>query len=76
MAQKRAVPALFEVLETYKGKNIVIGAHGNVMVLMMNYFDETYDFEFWKELDMPDIYKLLFKDTDLKEVSRVWGRTI
>ena len=31
-------------------------------VQMMNYFDEKYDHNFWKNLNMPDIYKLSFRD--------------
>ena len=26
----------------------------------MNYFNSKYDFEFWKTLHMPDVYKLNF----------------
>lgn len=74
IAQKRGVKATIEVIEKYDGKNIVIGTHGNIMVLIMNFFDKRYGFDFWKELDMPDIYKLTFEKTKLKEVNRVWKR--
>jgi len=73
-AQKRGIAALFKVLETYEGKNIAIGTHGNIMVLIMNFFDKKYDFSFWKSLDMPDIYKCTFAKKELKEVKRVWER--
>ncbi len=62
VAQKRGVNITYQVLEKYKGKNIVIGTHGNIMVLIMNYFNKEYDFTFWKNLDMPDIYKCTFAD--------------
>lgn len=73
-AQKRGVRITLQVLERFSTKNIVIGTHGNIMVLIMNYFDKKYDFNFWKQLDMPDIYKLSFDGTDLKEVIRLWER--
>jgi 2,3-bisphosphoglycerate-dependent phosphoglycerate mutase len=60
-------------LEKYEGKNIVIGTHGNIMVLIMNHFDHQYDFYFWKKLDMPDIYKLTFEQKKLIDVQRIWG---
>lgn len=60
------------MLDKYNGKNIVIGTHGNIMVLIMNYFDSKYDFSLWKNLEMPDIYKLTFKDRELKSVERLW----
>ncbi|WHY79870.1 histidine phosphatase family protein [Neobacillus sp. WH10] len=56
IAQKRGVEATLKVLEKYEGKNIVVGTHGNILVLIMNYFDKKYGFSFWKELNMPDIY--------------------
>lgn len=72
IAQKRGVEATLNVLEMYSGSNIVIGTHGNIMVLIMNYFNEKYGFNFWKALEMPDIYKLLFDGTTLKQVKRIW----
>jgi 2,3-bisphosphoglycerate-dependent phosphoglycerate mutase len=72
IAQKRGVEATLKVLERYEGKNIIVGTHGNIMVLIMNFFDKKYDFSFWKELSMPDIYKLTFNGTTLKEVNRIW----
>jgi 2,3-bisphosphoglycerate-dependent phosphoglycerate mutase len=75
IAQKRGIKAILKVLETYKGKNIAVGTHGNIMALIMNYFDEKYGFNFWKDLDMPDIYKLTFVNMNLKEVNRIWSRT-
>jgi 2,3-bisphosphoglycerate-dependent phosphoglycerate mutase len=72
IAQKRGVEATLKVLERYEGNNIAIGTHGNLMVLILNYFDKKYGFNFWKELDMPDIYKLTFDEKTLKEVNRIW----
>lgn len=75
VAQNRGVRALEKVLERYEGKNIAIGTHGNIMVLMMNYFDKKFDFTFWKQLDMPDIFKLSFDNRKLIEVKRIWERS-
>lgn len=72
VAQKRGVNALLKVFTAHEGKNIVIGTHGNIMVLIMNYFNDAYDFDFWKALQMPDIYKLTFEGEDLKTVIQIW----
>ncbi|RXJ04569.1 histidine phosphatase family protein [Anaerobacillus alkaliphilus] len=72
VAQKRGVASTYEILDQYRGRNVVIGTHGNIMVLIMNFFDKKYDFSFWKSLDMPDIYKLTFEGTELIGVTRVW----
>lgn len=73
VAQNRGVRALEQVLERYDGENIAIGTHGNIMVLIMNYYDKKFDFTFWKQLDMPDIYKLSFDSLRLIEVNRMWA---
>ncbi|MDN7243060.1 histidine phosphatase family protein [Planococcus sp. N028] len=70
-AKARGVEKTLELLHTHAGKNIAIGTHGNIMVLIMNHFDAAYDFQFWKKLAMPDIYKLSFEGTKLIEVVRV-----
>lgn len=74
IAQHRGVTALHNVLQGYAGKNIAIGTHGNIMILMMNYFDKRFDFEAWQQLDMPDIYKLSFAGMELIEIKSVWSR--
>ena len=72
IAQQRGIEATFHVLDNYQDKNIVIGTHGNLMVLIMNYFDKQFDFEFWKRLEMPDIYKMTFEGRKLVNVTRLW----
>ncbi|MGH1284599.1 histidine phosphatase family protein [Bacillus toyonensis] len=71
VAQKRAVLCMQNILGKYKGKNIVIGTHGNIMVLLMNYFDSKYDFQFWKTLLMPDVYKLIFDNNRFISAERI-----
>mgnify|MGYP003410192501 FL=1 len=70
-AQKRGIRAIRHILERYNGKKIVIGTHGNIMVLIMNYFDSNYDYDFWKTLSMPDIYQLTFERNKLIMAKRV-----
>ena len=71
-AQARGVSAMLRVLESCQGKNVVIGTHGNIMVLIMNHFDKQYGFDFWKELSMPDIYRLSFSGNRLIDIDRIW----
>jgi len=72
IAQKRGVSTTLNVLDQYEGKNIVIGTHGNIMVLIMNYFTPAFDFHFWQHLDMPDIYQLTFEGKALIDTKRRW----
>lgn len=71
-AQKRGLLSLENTIEKYKGGNIVIGTHGNIMTLIMNYYDKKYGYDFWVDLSMPDIYKLSFENKKLVKVKRVW----
>jgi 2,3-bisphosphoglycerate-dependent phosphoglycerate mutase len=71
-AQKRGIEELTDVLERYKGKRVAIGTHGNIMAIIMNHYDSRYNYEFWKGLSMPDIYKLSFDEYRLVDVERVW----
>ncbi|RAV21119.1 histidine phosphatase family protein [Paenibacillus contaminans] len=71
-AQQRSIPVIEGLLEERQGQNIIIGTHGNIMTIIMNYFDETYGFEFWDSTSKPDIYKLTFERNRLEQVERLW----
>ncbi len=71
-AQERASKVMEHLLSEYVNKKIVIGTHGDIMTLMLNYFNDDHGFEFWKSTSMPDIYRLVFHGTELKTVSRIW----
>ena len=70
--QRRVVKVLKEILMDFRGCKIVIGTHGLVMTLMMNYFDKQYGFEFLMNTSKPDIYKMEFKEKQLMNVERLW----
>lgn len=72
VAQKRGVVAFREILNTYRGKRIAIGAHGNIMTLTMNHFDDRFNHSFWQQLTMPDIYRLTFQDNTYLGATRLW----
>ena len=70
--QNRAIPVIKNLLNNYKGKTIIIGTHGNVMTIIMNYFNKSYGYEFWKNTSKPDIYKLVFSGEKLLSIHRLW----
>ena len=72
--QNRAIPELIHLLEEYPGKTIVVGTHGNIMTIVMNYFDAQYGFDFWKSTTKPDSYKLSFVGKKLTKVQRMYLR--
>jgi Fructose-2,6-bisphosphatase len=71
-AQERSIPRIKQLLADYEGKKIAIGTHGNIMTIILNYFDKSYGFEFWSQTSKPDIYKLEFAGERLVQVERLW----
>ena len=71
-AQHRAVKVLDSILSGYAGKKIVVGTHGDIMTLMVNFYDKRFDFGFWKAISMPDIYRLDFEGNKLVNITRLW----
>jgi len=55
VAQQRAIEAFLPLLDNDKEERIVVGTHGNIMSLILYYFDKSIGIEFWKSLNMPDI---------------------
>lgn len=70
-ARRRGVAQTLGILKKYEGKRLAIGMHGNLMVLIMNYFDAGYGVDFWRELGMPDIYRLSFEGDELVEIKQI-----
>ena len=59
--QKRNIAALQSVLETYQGKNIVIGTHGTALSTIINYYDKDFgycDFQKIKKLPLIQFLKI------------------
>lgn len=75
VCQNRSVAVLTSILKEYEGRKIAVGTHGLVMTLMMNHFDSNYGLDFLNQLKKPDIYRLDFEDSKLKEVTRLWNDT-
>jgi len=70
--QKRGVEALSEVMDTYEGKKIAIGIHGHIMTIIMNHYNEKFDYDFFAKTTKPDIYKMTFINRKLMDVVRLW----
>lgn len=64
--QQRGIKVLGEVLDKLEGLSVVIGTHGTILSAIMNHFDDKYDFEFWKTIQMPDVFKFEFNGNELR----------
>ncbi|WP_287824653.1 histidine phosphatase family protein [Clostridium sp.] len=67
MVQTRNIEAIFEVLNNYRDRNIVIATHGTALSTILNYFTPPYECnDFLRIIDfMPYIIRLDFNGVNL-----------
>ncbi|WP_342505087.1 histidine phosphatase family protein [Sporosarcina sp. FSL K6-2383] len=61
-SSQEAMKRIVEVVEDiFKGEseNTIIVTHGNIMSLLLNYYNENFGFEDWQKLSNPDIFLLI-----------------
>ena len=71
--QKRNIKALEEVLEKYKGKNIVIGSHGTALSTIINYYDSSFNYDSFNYIRplMPWIVKFKFDGNICTSIEKI-----
>lgn len=69
-AISRAVSVVREALDS-GGNNIVIVSHGNLISLLLKYFDNRIGFNEWEVMSNPDVFLLVFSE-DKPSVKRIW----
>lgn len=72
VAQQRGVSIVNKIQQQYPGTHIVLSTHGNLMALVMQYFDPEIDLAFWKSLTMPDVYRLDIQQEGFVQIERLW----
>jgi hypothetical protein len=60
--------------ESHAEQPLVVATHGNSMALILNGFDPSFGYEFWRELSFPDVYELEFEASALIRVRRIWDK--
>jgi 2,3-bisphosphoglycerate-dependent phosphoglycerate mutase len=70
-AQKRARLALSELLVRHGGRPIAISTHATLLALIVNSFDQSFGFEFWRQITMPDLYRLEIHDNRCSRIERI-----
>ncbi|MDT3428606.1 2,3-bisphosphoglycerate-dependent phosphoglycerate mutase [Paenibacillus forsythiae] len=71
-AEARAVPIIEQLLGKHAGSKIAIGTHGNLMAIIMHFYNKAYGFDFLLATTKPDIYKMEFAGQKLVSVERLW----
>ena len=71
-AQKRGLALVKRVQAEDPNDAVVLSTHGNLLALILQAFDPSIDFSFWKSLTMPDIYVLFIGKTGEVRYHRLW----
>ena len=74
-AQQRGLKAVERTRKRWPGLDIVVGTHGTILTLILNHYNDAYDYAFWKQMTMPDIYRVVFRVTDSVSIDRIHPRT-
>jgi 2,3-bisphosphoglycerate-dependent phosphoglycerate mutase len=71
-AQQRGITVVERLLKWHPADHIVLSTHGNLMALILQAYDSSIDFSFWKSLSMPDIYRLTISQSGMGVMQRLW----
>ena len=74
VAQTRGLAAVHQLMTRHAGQHVVVATHGNLLALILNAFDPSFGYEFWRELSFPDVYEVEFEATRLIRVRRLWEK--
>ncbi|WP_169082872.1 histidine phosphatase family protein [Paenibacillus sp. PL91] len=70
-AMDRALSVIRDVKESGL-TNVVLVTHGNLMSLMLKYYDSKIGYEEWEALSNPDVYHLKVDGTSSAIIKRIW----
>ena len=71
--QERNIAALKIILTTHKNKNIVIGTHATALSVMINYYDNSYGFKDFEEMEykLPWVAEMTFNGLECVKIKKV-----
>jgi 2,3-bisphosphoglycerate-dependent phosphoglycerate mutase len=71
-AMERGISVIEELVELSE-KSIAVVTHGNIMCLMLRYYNERYGFDEWRNLTNPDVFELLIPEKKAAVyIKRIW----
>ncbi len=71
-AQQRAISFLTGLIHQNIPGPVVLATHGNLLALILQFFDPGINFDFWKALTMPDLYELRVTEGNTATYRRLW----
>jgi 2,3-bisphosphoglycerate-dependent phosphoglycerate mutase len=73
-AQERGVRLVCRLVEQYPAGHVVLATHGNLLSLVLQHYDPSIDYHFWRSLTMPDVYRLEVSIVGPVSIGRLLGR--
>ncbi len=70
--QKRGLMIISWLQEEISTEHIVLSTHGNLLAVLLQHFDPSIDFSFWKSMTFPDIYQLNISPIGGISILRLW----
>jgi len=65
-ATTRALSALNSIVDQLEEEqSAAVQCHGTLIALILHHFDTSFGFEEWKNMTMPDIYKITYDNNDV-----------
>lgn len=72
VAQRRGVAVVLQLSAQHPDGHLVLGTHGNLLALVLQYFYPTMGYDFWQSLTMPDVYRLDLGLEGATSLERLW----
>ncbi|PEB51247.1 histidine phosphatase family protein [Bacillus pseudomycoides] len=72
-AMNRVTSLIQNVLEQEHQVTLLV-THGNLLALILKYFDDRIGFQEWKSLSNPDVYEITIAEQ--VTIHRLWGNTV
>lgn len=70
-ATNRAISVIEEIIKDDNHHITLLVTHGNLMSLLLHYYNDNFGFENWEKLSNPDVFHLQFKNNEVS-YKRLW----
>ena len=57
---QRLKKAMGAIVKTYEGRTVLVCTHGQIVGLLLKDVDESFGYENWTQIRMPDIFRLIY----------------
>lgn len=71
-AMDRIVQAVNELVRSDAESSVIV-THGNIMSLLLNFYNKSFGFDEWQQLSNPDVFRLHFKNNEV-HIERIWDK--